>query len=177
MRWERLWSDLESQAAALDRDELAAEVHDRTLIEQSSVLLMDRVRASVGEHLRCEVAGGGQWRGVLLGVGSDWLALGRSDSSAHSTVIVASVAVRAVTGLLPRAVLLDSLGAVARRSTLAMLVRHLASAGDRVQLHRVDAGPVSGRVAVVGRDYLQISDDDGIGWSVPSAAVAALTIE
>ena len=182
MRWERLWSDLEQQAEALDRDELAAEVHDRTVIEQSSVQLMDRVRASLGLRLRCDVAGGGRWQGVLLGVGSNWFALARSDTSdasdahGHAPVILPSVAVTAVAGLAPRAVMLDALGPVARRSTLAMALRRLVEAGERVQVHRSQASPLSGRLTVCGQDYVELCDDDAVTWSVPTAALGAVTM-
>jgi hypothetical protein len=91
-------------------------------------------------------------------------------------VILPSVAVTAVAGLAARAVMLDALGPVARGSTLAMALRRLVVAGERVQVHRSQASPLSGRLTVCGQDYVELCDDDAVTWSVPTAALAAVTM-
>ncbi len=173
MRWERFWSDLESQAEGWERDELEAEVVDRVAIERASVLVMDRVRGSVGRRLRCEVAGGEQWKGALLGHGVDWLLLGRADDG-HPFVLLPARSLTAVQGLAERALPIDALSLVARRATLSMALRRLASAGERVRLHRAGAAPLAGRIVVVGSDYVEVVDD--AEWVVPLAAMTAVEL-
>lgn len=192
MRWERLWSDLEAQAEALDRDELEAEVADRTLIEQGTVLLMDRVRASVGLHLRCVVVGGQQWRGPLLGYGLDWLSLGWGEAAGAApaseaeyapgraarqvAVLLPARSLTAVAGLARLAVPLDAVGLVARRVTLPMAMRRLLDAGAYVRVDRVGSTPLAGQVALVGRDYVDLVDDDAMTWSIPLASVVSVAL-
>jgi len=157
VRWDKLFSDLDSQVEAWERDQLEAEVADRVAIEQASVLLMDRVRGSVGRALRCEVAGGQLWQGVLLGHGPDWLLLGR-DADERSPLLLPAGGLTGVVGLAERVRPLDTLSLVGRRATLAMALRRLAGAEQPVRLYRADAAPLSGRIAVVGRDYVEVLD-------------------
>lgn len=176
MRWEWLFSDLEAQADALERDELEVEVADRALIEQGSVVLMDRLRASVGLHLRCTVIGGQRWQGPLLGYGLDWLSLARSDLDGQASVLLPVAALTAVSGLDRRAVPLDAVGLVSRRVTIAMALRRLMDNEEFVGVHLHSAPAVAGRIVLVGRDYLDIVDEDAVIWSVPLAAVVAVAL-
>lgn len=176
VRWDRLWADLSAQAEALERVEFEAEVADRVAVEQASVLLMDRVRASLGRHLRCDVSGAPPWRGVLGGYGRDWLALTRPDPAESLTVLVPLSAVQAVTGLARRAVRDDALTPVGRRVTLAMALRHLRDDAHDVALHRSGTPPLRGRVRSVGRDYVDVADDEGTCWSVPMSALVGVSL-
>lgn len=180
MRWERLWSDLEAQAEAraeaLARDELEAEVADRALIEQGSVAFMDRVRASVGTHLRCVVLGGQQWQGVLLGHGLDWLSLSPPGVAGQASVLLPERSLAAVSGLARHAVPLDALGLVARRVTMTMAMRRLMDGGELVRVHRVGSPPAAGRIVLVGRDYVDVEDDDEVTWSIPLRSVTAVAL-
>ncbi len=72
MRWERLFADLEAQAAAADAAELAGEVVERTRIEVAALRLVDRLRAAVGHPVRLSCVGGEQVAGVLHRAGADW---------------------------------------------------------------------------------------------------------
>lgn len=175
VRWDRFFSDLEAQAVALEHDELEMEVADRALVEHSSVVLMDRVRASLGLPLRCVLVDGQQWQGALLGFGADWLVLSHSGVDDRAAVLVRARALVAVSGLSGRAVPLQALGSVARRSTLTMALRRLMQLAEPVQVMRVHAVPLTGTVALVGRDYLDLACDDGT-WSVPLDAVAGVAI-
>jgi hypothetical protein len=176
VRWDRLWADLSAQAEALERVEFEAEVADRVSVEQASVLLMDRVRASLGRHLRCDVTGAPPWRGVLGGYGRDWLALTRTDPSHAQTVLVPLSAVRGVTGLARQAVLDDALSPVGRRVTLAMALRHLRDDAHETTLHRSGTPPLRGLVRSVGRDYVDLVDDEGTCWSVPLSALLGVSL-
>lgn len=174
MRWERLWSDLEAQAEVLEREELEAEVADRALIEQSSVLLMDRVRASVGLPLRCVVLGEQQWQGTLLGYGLDWLSMSRSEVDGRASVLLPAAALTAVAGLAGRAVPVDAVGLVARRVTMTMALGRLRDSGEFVRVHRQSAIPVAGQIVLVGRDYVDVVDDDAVTWSIPLGSVVGV---
>lgn len=176
MRWENLWSDLEAQSEALERDDLEAEVADRAMIEQSSVLLMDRCRASVGRRLRCTVAGGDQWRGTLLGCGVDWLSLGDSETDGRTSALVPAGAITGLEGLASQALPVEALGMVARRLTLALALRRLVVAREHVRVHRAHSVPTSGHIVLVGGDYLDILDDDSATVSVPMGAVVAVAL-
>lgn len=176
VRWDRLWADLSAQAEALERVEFEAEVADRVSVEQASVLLMDRVRASLGRHLRCDVTGAPPWRGVLGGYGRDWLALIRDDRSQDQTVLVPVAAVCGVTGLARQAIRDDALTPVGRRVTLAMALRHLRDDAHDVTLHRSGAPPLRGLLRSVGRDYVDLVDDEGTCWSVPMPALLGISL-
>lgn len=175
VRWHKLFADLEARAELLEYDELETEVADRAVVEHSSVLLMDRVRASLGLSLRCVAVDGQQWQGALLGVGADWLVLSGPGADDRVSVLVCTRALVAVSGLSERAVPLDALGPVARRTTVPMVLRRLMQTGEPVRVTRAHAVPLMGRVALVGRDYLDVACDDGT-FSVPLDAVAGVAL-
>lgn len=176
MRWERLWADLEAQAAALDRDEFDAEVADRAVREQATVTLMDRVRGSAGRLLRCQVQGGRWWAGRLVNHGVDWLALAREDPPGVQTVLLPAAAVTTVGGLGPTALPQAALGHVASRVDLRLVLRRLVAADADVCLERSTPGQsVGGRLLVVGRDYVEVASGDMGRLAVPIAAVTAVT--
>lgn len=176
MRWERLWADLEAQAAALDRDEFDAEVADRAAREHATVTLMDRVRGCVGRQIRCQVHGG-RWRaGTVVGCGVDWLALDRPEETEAALVLLPASALSAVSGLGRTAVAPDALGHVGSRVDLRLVLRRLATAGLDVCLERsTDGQAIRGRLGVVGRDYVEIESTDMGHLGVPIAVVAAIT--
>lgn len=176
VRWDRLWADLEARAAALERDELEAEVADREVRERATVSLMDRVRGSVGATVTCEVAGDRRWRGALVGAGPDWLAIRQDDPALEQTVLVPRWAVRRLDGLSPTAVPAAALGLVAARLDLRHVLRRLATADVTVVAHRVDGVTVPGRCALVGRDYLEVSDEGGGRLTMPLEVLAAVVV-
>ena len=67
MRWERLFDDLEAQAAEAEHASLGPEVADRTRRELARVRLADRFRAAVGRRVTLVVAGVGQVTGTGAG--------------------------------------------------------------------------------------------------------------
>jgi hypothetical protein len=175
MRWERLWADLEAQAAALQRQDYDAEVAERVSIERASVLLMDRVRASAGRTVHCQLAGGQQWRGELAGFGLEWWAL-RDGGAAGAIVLVPAGAVCGVRGLADRAVAGEAMSLVARRTTWLMVLRRLGQQAGSLALYRAFGAPLVGRLTVVGRDYVELVTPDAERWVVPTTAVAAVVV-
>ncbi|MBA3232334.1 MAG: hypothetical protein H0T17_00050, partial [Propionibacteriales bacterium] len=75
MRWERLFDDLEGQARALEDAERESEILDRTRGELAQVLLVNRLRAQLGERVQLQVSGVGPLAGILTRLGTDWLLL------------------------------------------------------------------------------------------------------
>lgn len=175
MRWERLWDDLGAQAHAWDRDDFDAEVDDRARVENAALTLMDRVRACSGRRLQVEVRGARQWDGTLVAHGSDWVALEADPLAGGMQVIVPTTAVLTVRGLGTRAVPVAALGPVAARVSLAMVLRRAAEGAQQVCLHLDDGRLLRGDVGRVGRDYLDVVDDDARTWSVSTGAIVGVT--
>ncbi|MGA7689688.1 MAG: hypothetical protein WCA29_10745 [Jiangellales bacterium] len=175
MRWERLWDDLGAQADAWDRDDFDAEVDDRARVENASLTLMDRFRACSGRRLQVGVRGGRRFDGTLVAHGSDWVALQTDPLAGGMQVIVPTAAVLTVRGLGARAVPVAALGPVAGRVSLAMVLRRAAEGAQQVCLHLEDGRLLRGDVGRVGRDYVDVVDDDALTWSVVTGAIVAVT--
>lgn len=170
-RWERLWDDLASQAEQLERDELSGEVADRAQREHATVGLRERVRASLGRTLACQVPGGRIVRGMLVGAGPDWLALRADGPGGAPTHLVRLGAVVGVSGLARAAVPAGATGLVERHLDLRHVLRRLCEAGIEVGLARASAPDLRGTVVRVGQDYVDLATEGGATWSVPVGAV------
>ncbi|SDW31408.1 hypothetical protein SAMN04487912_102285 [Arthrobacter sp. cf158] len=75
MRWDSLFSDLETQflaERALDRE---AEITERARVELAGIELGDRLRGAAGTQIKVELVDGSAIKGVLSHVGSEWLVL------------------------------------------------------------------------------------------------------
>src|SRR5947209_7808338 len=112
MRWEQLFADLEAQAAEQDAAAEQAEEASRARAEHGRVLLADRLRGALGQHLSLRCRGAGELGGRLLDVGVDWLLL--ADAQGRE-VLVAAGAVSAVAGLGAATAAGSADGEVARR--------------------------------------------------------------
>ena len=113
VRWERLFDDLEAQLRTEEARELAAEVADRTRRERALVGLHDRFAAAADRTVvELRVAGVGLLEGLVTGSGPDWVLLDHraehplavvpgpgDERPLDRPVLVASSAIRAVTGL------------------------------------------------------------------------------
>lgn len=176
VRWERLWWDLAAQADQLERDDFDAEVADRARREHADVSLLDRVRASLGQRLTCQLADGTSVRGVLVGYGADWLALDAAPATpGESAALVPMAALRAVVGLASAAVPDQAVGAVTRRRDLRMVLAGLGQARTPVRIRRSGAADLRGEIVRVGSDYLDLRSEDGTTWSLPLAGCLAVT--
>lgn len=75
MRWDALFSDIESQFAEGDRLSMEAEITERARIETACIGLVDRLRGSHGSHVAVYLASGNVFEGSLSHAGADALVL------------------------------------------------------------------------------------------------------
>jgi len=172
VRWQLLFSDLESEFATARAQEALAGVPDLVRAERAATHLADRVRASVGLPLRLEVGEGPEavLGGVLADAGPDWLLL---SEPASRQVLVPLAAVLAVSGLAPHVA--PEEGPVRARLGLPHALRALAR--DRAEVRvSTAARTLVGRLDRVGADYVDVTPVAGPTWpwTVPVAALRAV---
>ena len=165
MRWDRLFADLEGQAADLEleeRDALVSELRDGEWAGTSW-------RALVGGHAVLDVVGLGRVEGEVRLVNEQVVHL-RSDRAEH---VVAAGAVLEVVAGERRA---PAPTAVTSRLGWGHVLRAARDDGDRTILTRTDGTVVDGTVDVVGRDFVTVTTPAGRTRTVPFAALAGLTL-
>ena len=155
MRWEQLFADLEARFADQGAVEEQVEDASRARAEYGRLLLVDRVRGSLGQPVSLRCRGAGELAGRLVDVGVDWLLL--VDEQGRE-VLVAGAAVTAVAGLgaVTAGDPLD--GEVARRLDLRRALRGLARDRATVSCLLEDGGALSGTVDRVGADFLELAE-------------------
>lgn len=154
-RWERLFADMQAQAEAADRAELAGEVTDRTRREVALLRLVDRLRTTVGHQVAVRVPAREPVAGVLREVGPDWLLVGQVGPT---EVLVPLGAVTAVAGLGPFAASPGSEGRVGAKLDLRYALRRLAVDRAPVDVALSDGSVVHGTCDRVGRDFLELAE-------------------
>jgi hypothetical protein len=170
MRWERLFEDIEAQAAQAERVERDAEVADRTEREVGRQQLTDRLRAATGAEITIRVVGvDGPVHGVVRAAGAGWMVISERPG-AKTLVVVARVLT--MTGLGVRAEIPGSRGAAGARLGLGYALRQIARERVEVRLVLVDGAVVAGVVDRVGADFADIGADGGVQATIPFDAVA-----
>ena len=154
MRWQQLFADLEARFQAEQDAAERAETSSRARHELGSVRFVERLGGALGSPVVLLCRGAGQVSGALTEVGSDWLLL---DDSGRE-LLVATAAVRAVTGLGRRTAAAEDRGLVAARLDLRRALRGLAR--DRTPVHVVlDEGTaLHGTIDRVGADYVELAE-------------------
>jgi sRNA-binding regulator protein Hfq len=159
MRWDALFSDLEAQMAAAGHLDLEAEVAERVRAEQSAVVLADRLRAGAGRPVEVLLRHGTRCRGTVSQIADTWFVL----EDPPRSLLIPAHAVATVAGMGRRAAHDES--AVRRSlslsSGLRALARDRAVVGCMVDVGRTDPYTVTGRIDVVGGDYLEVTRADG----------------
>ncbi|QYF91560.1 hypothetical protein [Arthrobacter oryzae] len=157
MRWEALFDDLETQAAASERLDFDAEVAERARLDGAAVELGDRLRGSLGVNIRVRLTMGTVLEGTVGHVGRQALVL----LEPRHQILVPYTAVIQYTGLGRLAVteppgvhhrlsLASSLRGLARdRSLLSVLVTSGQARPEEPALHGV--------IDRVGQDFLDLA--------------------
>jgi hypothetical protein len=185
MRWDALFSDLETQLAASSRLDLDADIAERMRVEASTVELADRLRGSLGLPIGVQVATGSVFEGTLSHAGSQALVL---QGLRHQFLVPYAAAVQ-FTGLSRLAV--GEPSRVRQRLGLASALRGLAR--DRTRLSVLAGRGATGESVLhgvidrVGRDHLDLAvTEDGEdrrasnvrhAVTIPFSALAALRSE
>lgn len=154
--FEEIVHRLEAEWEQAEADELAIEVADRTRGELARLTLIQRLRPAVGYSLTINVHGGLLVRGLLRGVGPDWL-LVCEDGQPGSQTIVALASVLWIDGLGRTSSVAGSEGVVAARSGLGMMLRRLVRDRADVALVLIDAGVVTGVLDRAGVDHVELA--------------------
>lgn len=165
MRWDRLFADLEGQAADLEleeRDALVTELRDGEWADTSW-------RDLVGGHVVLEVAGLGRVEGETRLVNKVVVHMA-SERAEHVVACAAVIEVVAVERPAdPPTVVTSGLG-------WGHVLRATRNDGDRIVLTCMDGRSVDGTADVVGRDFVRLMTSTGRNRTVPFAAIAALTL-
>jgi hypothetical protein len=152
VRWERLFDDLEARFDAEQHAAVEADLADLIRAERSQVVLLDRLRAHLGEPLMCsfgsEVA---MLSGDLAELGADWVLI----DSGWTQTLVPVAALQYVSGL--SAAVVPDRSIVARKLGLNSVLRGLAR--DRALLGiRLRAGELlTGTLDRVGADHMDVA--------------------
>lgn len=154
MRWDALFTDMESQFEESDRLTLEAEINERTRAELVGIELTDRLRGVLGCSIGAQLLCGESFRGRLAHAGADAMVIEED----RQQVLVPYQAVARLVGLGRHALIEAS--AVRRAIGLAHSLRALAR--DRAVL-TVTLGGVQGAVRIegvidrVGKDYFDLA--------------------
>ena len=152
-RWERLFADLEVQAAAQLRAERDGEVADKTRHARGEVPFVDRLRAATGQRVTLRLAGGLAVSGVVGNVAREWLVLLQDGRSTPS--LVPAGAVRSAQGVVRHATP-AGVSAVVELPLRSML-RIVARDRSPLRLWLTDGQVLEGTLDEVGRDHLDLA--------------------
>jgi hypothetical protein len=155
MRWQQLFADLQAQFEAEESAVEQAESASRARAEIGALGIVDRLRGAQGFPVVLACQGAGQIAGVLADVGADWLLL--EDDGGRQN-LVASRAVRTVSGLGRRTAVPEPAGSVRGRLDLRRALRGLARDRSVVQIVLDDGGVLSGTLDRVGADYVELAE-------------------
>ena len=153
-RWQRLFDDLEAEYDAVAAAELESEVATRARGELARLRLVDRLRPAIGHPLVVQTQGSVTVRGILSGVGPDWLLL----SEGVAEVLVPLAAVHSVVGLGARSAEPGSEGHVAARLALGHALRGIARRRAAVAVTLADGSVVHGTLDRVGSDFVELAE-------------------
>lgn len=155
VRWDRLFADLEAQAAAAESVELQAEVAERSRAEQGRIHLTDRLRSAEGHPIALTVRGAGIVSGVLRHVGSDWLLLG---AVTEAETLVSLAAVDAVGGLGAATAPARDRGLVEQSLDFRKALRGVAMDRSGVRVVLVDGTMFDGTLDRAGADHVDLAE-------------------
>lgn len=150
MRWEALFSDLDSRMQALERLSVHSEVREKTRVETAQITLVDRLLGSVGNALEVTLMNGEELSGTLTSAYVQWILI----SGVRAESVVATSAVAIVTGL--SATIGPPPGSAAKRLGLSHVLRTFARDRSEVSLSLIH-GDITGVCDRVGADYVEVT--------------------
>lgn len=161
MRWERLFEDIEAEAAEERRRLIEGEVAERSRYEFGLVTLGDRVGGLMGSSILTLLTCGARIDGVVRAVGADWILLaegphrGETLLAATHVVAIANIAAGA------RVASDERWSSSVERSHERLLLRHLVRGLGRdrasVAIHTTEGTVHCGTVDRVGRDHADLA--------------------
>jgi hypothetical protein len=157
VRWQQLFADLEARFEAEQVAVERAETASRTRHEIGGLRFVDRLGGALGSPVVLLCRGAGQVPGALIEVGADWLLL---DDDGRE-VLVATAAVRAVSGLGRSTAPVRETGVVESRLDLRRALRGLARDRATVQVVLDDGTALHGTIDRVGADHLELAEHAG----------------
>lgn len=164
MRWDRLFDDLEAQAADVEREErdaLVEELRDGEWAETSW-------RDLIGGRVVLEVQGAGRIEGEASLV-NERIVQVTGDRMDH---VIAAGAVMVVHAAERRA---DEPGRVGSALGWGHIFRALRDAAEPVTIRLLDGNSRHGTIDVVGRDFVRVTGDTGRRQDVAWAAIAVVS--
>jgi hypothetical protein len=164
MRWERLFEDLEAQAADLEldeRDALVDELRDGDWAQTSW-------RQLLGGHVVLAVRGADRVEGDVTLVNDRFVHL-RGDTMDH---VVSVAAVMAVHSSERRA---DASTGVGEALGWGHVFRALREAGEEIRVRLVDGTVRDGSVIVAGRDFVRLRAGSGRDQVLPFDGIAVVS--
>lgn len=164
VRWDRLFDDLEAQAADIEREErdaLVDELRDGDWAETAW-------RQLLGGRVVLEVHGAGRVEGEVVLVNEHVVHV----SGPRTHQIVSTRAVMAVHATERRA---DEPGRVAAALGWGHVFRTVRDAGEEITLRLVDGSSRDGTVDVVGRDFVRVVTASGRAQDVLWTAIAVVS--
>ncbi|WP_136193432.1 Fis family transcriptional regulator [Actinomyces procaprae] len=169
MNWDNLLADLESRFDAERRADLAAEAAELAEAEIAGLHLADRLRGAVGRTVHLRTRGGTGVDGVVSRAEQTFVLLDEGDGLQSLVPLQAIALASPLPGPAP--------ATTGRRPSIQALLRQLARAGTQVRVVFA-AGEVTGRLARVGADYIDVVRDGAASVRAPGAVTIALsTIE
>lgn len=164
MRWDRLFEDLEAQAADIERAERDALVDDLRDAEWAQTSWRDLLGGAVS----LEVRGAGRVEGEVALVNEQVVQI-RGERLDHVIAIEAVLVVHAAER---RA---DDPGRVGSALGWGHILRALRDALEPVTVRLLDGTARHGTVDVVGKDFVRIVADAGRSQDVPWTAIAVVS--
>lgn len=149
MRWDHLFDDLEAQFAQRERQEVLAQVPDRTRHERAQVSWFDRVAAGVGTKIVLSTVAG-PVEGELTDLGRDWVVV---EEPGRSSAIVPATAIVSIGGLGRRS---DQAPSVTRRFGLGVALRGISRDRSAVAVHDTAGSVWVGTIDFVGSDHVEV---------------------
>ncbi len=172
MRWDRLFADLEAEAADLAAQDRDAEIAELTRAALSEVRWLERVRGATGSPATLVLSADTRVTGAVRYAGPDWVLV----EAGSDDVLVPANAVIGIEGV----------GSAAPPSadrvplTWAAAWRSLSRDRASVLVRRTDGRQVRGTVGKVGADFVELERDDdsrlGQMVLVPFAAVQSVHV-